>query len=159
MAHGLLIALSTMCAPGCLWPTSLTDAVSTGDNVRPVFTRGVPPFGDIASTAGDFIALEMYAEDPNPDVGDVLHVRQFKLAVGDTTRVYQNETVLTHVSGGESNDLYHGTFPFADLCGSYHDGAEIFVVVADAAFKPVESGMPDQSAGLTSENHWQLKCQ
>src|SRR5437764_4576636 len=134
VARGLLKALSTMCAcaamSGCLWPDSLTDAVTTGDNVRPVFSAADPPFGEILSSPGQVLELKVTAEDPNPDVGDVLHVREFKLAVGDTTRVYTGfEITLTHQSN--TTDAYSGSFQLSDLCGNFHDGAEVFVVVAD----------------------------
>jgi hypothetical protein len=160
MARGLLFALPMMCASGCLWPTSLTDAVQSGGNVRPVFVDSLttPHFGEILSAPGAFLPLTLYAEDPNPDVGDVLHVREFVFTVGDTQRRYAGfEITLTHIA--TPANTYTGSFQAFDLCGVYHDGAEVFVVVSDAEFKPVGMGMDDKSDGLTSENHWQLKCQ
>jgi len=43
LAQRLLCTLVPMLAAGCLWPTSLTDAVNDNQNVRPVLISADPP--------------------------------------------------------------------------------------------------------------------
>jgi hypothetical protein len=165
LAQRLLQGLSLMlaCTSGCLWPTSLTDAVEDTHNVRPVFdTAAVDPrFGDIIRTRGQNTELSLVAEDPNPD-GDVLHVRLFQLGNnGPTSRSFTGLEIDLHY-GGVKESPYQplaGKFPALDLCTNFADGTELFVIVADGPFKPAGSGMETEANGLTSENHWQLRCQ
>jgi hypothetical protein len=161
LAQRLLCRLSLMLAcaatSGCLWPTSLTDAVTDNTAVRPVFVpeKVKPAFGDLPSSPGMHIELNLSAEDPNGD-GDVLHVRLFKKAVADSGRVYTGQEFPINRQPG--SDVFSGPSQSLDLCGLYGDGTELFVVVSDAPFFN-DAGEEASSNGLTSENQWTLRCQ
>jgi hypothetical protein len=152
LAQQLLCSLVPMLVSGCLWPTSLTDAVSNTQHVHPVFTMADPPFGVIDTSPGTPTPLHLWAEDPDVDL---LYMRMFKLATTNAMRVYDRDL---YPSKDPKTDVFTANvLPALDLCGLYGDGTELFVIVSDAAFN--DTGIGDQSNGLSNENHWQVKCQ
>ena len=161
LAQRLLCTLAPMLAAGCLWPTSLTDAVNDNQNVRPVLISADPLFGAVnrSGNPSQTDTLTVTAEDPNPGTG--LTARLFKLgSSGPDSRVWTGLQINSLVAVAGTPNTYTGAFyPVAvALCDNYPNMQELFVVVADAPFNNA-SGFQNQSTGLTNENHWQLVCQ
>lgn len=159
LAQRLLCMLMPMLACGCLWPTSLTDAVSDNTNVRPVLVGADPDFGIINRSAGQSTSLQVTVEDPTP--GIMLTARLFTPgSSGPESRIWTGQSIdaFTKVSG--TANTYTGSFYTigVDLCGNFPNMQELFVVVSDESFSN-QAGFQNQSTGLTDENHWQLVCQ
>jgi hypothetical protein len=161
-----MLACATL--SGCLWPTSLTDEVQAENN-RPVFASSDPVFGPLTVVNTQVVDLKLQAQDPNPDKDtNNLYVRLFRLGTtGPTSRIYTFiSSVLTYPPGTDIANhpltpLSGSLFPPSGtiLCSNFDDGDELFVVVADRPFSN-ELGMENTApGGLTSENHWTLRCQ
>lgn len=155
---------------GCLWPTPLHDAPTTGnDNVPPSFVDSSidPPFGPLSVATVPSTILKLAAVDPNPDpLGNELHARLFLLgSAGPTSRVYaQQEATLNYPPGTDTSShpltpLTGSFFPDGgDLCALFPSAGDLFVVLADREFSPDPGKQNTAPGGLTSENHWELDC-
>jgi hypothetical protein len=169
MACGLLL-LSTM--SGCIFFAPPTEESTVSADRRPVLvadetTLQNQPFGPAGPfTPTQALDLKIAAEDP--DIGDTLTARLYKLVSGagvdggvSTARLWLNFEIPLSLPSPPSVD--HPTRRYGEFtsleCGLLGPSPNtvLYLIVADRAFSDLQ---PDQvqPGGLSDENHWELNC-
>jgi hypothetical protein len=159
-----IYALVIYCV-GCVIPTPLDQAPSQ-TNFAPVFvtSKVSPMFGPITHTASESFELNLVVDDPNfaqPNPPDELHARLF-VPDPSTPGALQwfdgNDLTFLPASVPDPMNprLRYGTFAAAPRCFGRSGTFNLYVIVSDRRFNPMNPSMSD--GGLSDSNHWELTC-